>query len=60
MTAHGPKLPIRDVRSSVATGGRPDMVQKAESVAFDPSRKSTINMQRGVKFGLVLDRQAQH
>ena len=29
-SAHGTKLPIRDVRSSVATGGKPDMAQTVQ------------------------------
>jgi len=29
MSGCGPKLPIRDVRSSVATGGKPDIAQGA-------------------------------
>jgi hypothetical protein len=29
-SAFGTKLPIRDVRSSVATGGKPDMAQTVQ------------------------------
>ena len=31
-STHGSKLPFRDVRSSVATGGKPDMARKGEVV----------------------------
>jgi hypothetical protein len=33
----GTKRTFRDVRSSVATGGKPDVAQKAQSVAIDPT-----------------------
>jgi hypothetical protein len=38
MSPIGTKLPIRDVRSSAATGGKPDMPKWPESVAPDPKR----------------------
>jgi hypothetical protein len=35
----GTKLPIWDVRATVATGGNPDMTREPNSVVNDPSRR---------------------
>ena len=40
-SAFGTKLPIRDVRSSVASGGNRTSLKRPDSVASDPERTAT-------------------
>jgi hypothetical protein len=42
MTAYGTELPIPNVRSSVANGGKADKKLNASSSHFDPDRSSAL------------------
>jgi hypothetical protein len=46
-SGYGAKLPIRNVRHLVATGGKPDMARTAQSVAIDPSATLAVHCGNG-------------